>query len=82
MQEYREKGIGTCLMRYAFEVLRREGFERVYMKTLEIGKSMSYGIATKSGFKLLEGVTSVDKMERLIKERNEEDIKIYLDKEL
>ena len=52
------------------------------MKTLEVGKSMSYGIAIKSGFKLLEDVTSVDKMERLIKERNEEDIKIYLDKEL
>lgn len=82
LQEYRGKGIGTCLMRYAFEVLRREGFERVYMKTLEIDKSMSYGIAIKLGFKLLEGVTSVDKMERLIKERNEEDIKIYLDKEL
>ena len=78
LQEYRGKGIGTCLMRYSFEVLRREGFERVYMKTLEVGKSMSYGIAIKSGFKLLEGVTSVDKMERLIKERNEEDIKIYL----
>ena len=49
-------------------------------KTLEISKSMSYGIAIKSGFKLIEGVTSVDKMERVIKERKEEDVKIFLEK--
>ena len=50
------------------------------MKTLEIGKSMSYGIAIKSGFKLLEGVTSVNKMERVINERKGEDVKIFLEK--
>ena len=50
------------------------------MKTFEIGKSMFYGIAIKSGFKLLEGVTSVDKIERVIKERKEEDVKIFLEK--
>ena len=50
------------------------------MKTLEIGKSMSYGIAIKSGFKLLEGVTSVDKIEKVMKERKEEDVKIFLEK--
>ncbi len=82
LSEYRGQGIGTCLMRYACEVLRREGFEKVYMKTLEVGKSMSYDIAIKLGFKLLEGVTSVDRMERTVKEREEEDVKIYLDKEL
>ena len=82
LQEHRKKGIGTGLMQYAFDVLREEGFEVLYMKTLEIGKSMSYGIAVKSGFKLLEGVTSVDRMERIIKEREEEDVKIYLEKRL
>ena len=50
------------------------------MKALKIGKSMFYGIAIKSGFKLLEGVTSVDKIERVIKERKEEDVKIFLEK--
>ena len=82
LEEHRKKGIGTELMQYAFEVLRKEGFEVVYMKTLEIGKSMSYGIAIKSGFRLLEGVTSIDRMERVIKERAEDDIKIYLEKTL
>ena len=82
LKEYRGKGIGTELMKYALEIMKKEGYERVYMKTLEIGKSMSYGIAVKLGFKLLKGVNSIDKMNRLQKERKEEDLKIYLDKEL
>ena len=69
-------------MKFALKVMKEEGYERVYMKTLEIGKSMSYGIAVKLGFKLLEGVNSIDKMKRLRKERKEEDLKIYLDREL
>lgn len=82
LEEYRRKGIGTELMKYALKVMKDEKFERVYMKTLEIGKSMSYSIAIKQGFKLLEGVNSIDKMSRLCKERKEEDLKIYLDREL
>ena len=80
LQEHRRKGVGTALMQYSFDILKKEGFEVVYMKTLEIGKSMSYGIAIKSGFKLLEGVTSVDTMKRTNNERQEEDVKIYLEK--
>lgn len=82
LPEYRGKGIGTSLMQYALDKMKKEGFETAYMKTLEVGKSMSYGIAVKLGFKLLEGVTSIDKMERIVKDRSEEDIKIYLDKKL
>ena len=82
LKNHRRKGVGTALMQYALDIMKEEGFEIVYMKTLEIGKSMSYNIAVKSGFKLLEGVKSIDKMERVIKERNEEDIKIYLEKQL
>ena len=69
-------------MKFALKVMKEEGYERVYMKTLELGKSMSYGIAVKLGFKLLEGVNSIDRMKRLRKERKEEDLKIYLDREL
>ncbi len=82
LPEYRGKGIGTQLMQYALDELKREGFQKVYMKTLVVGKSMSYGIAVKLGFKLLEGVTSIDKMERVSNEKEEEDVKIYLDREL
>ncbi len=80
LPDHRKKGIGTDLLEYAFDVLREEGFEVFYMKTLEIEKSMSYGIAVKTGFRLLEGVTSVDRMKRVIPEREEEDVKIYLEK--
>ena len=82
LQEHRRQGIGTALMQYTFDILREDGFEVIYMKTLEIGKSMSYGIAIKSGFKLIEGATSIDRMERITKEREEEDVKIYLEKML
>ena len=82
LQEYRGNGIGTELMKYVLKVMKDEGYERVYMKTLEVGKSMSYGIAVKLGFKLLKGVNSIDKMDRLQKERKDEDLKIYLDREL
>ena len=52
------------------------------MKMFEVGKSMSYGIVIKLGFKLLEGVNSIDTMERFDSNRSEKDFKIYLDKEL
>ncbi len=82
LNEYQNQGIGTELIRYMLKILKEKGFERVYMKTLQVGKSMSYGIAIKHGFKLLEGVTSVDKMPRTVAGVPEEDIKIYLEKEL
>ena len=81
-QNYRGKGIGTKLMKYALNMIKKEGYERVYMKTLEVGKSMSYNIAVRQGFKLLEGVTSIDRMKRCVKDRKEEDLKIYLDMSL
>lgn len=82
LKKYRCRGIGTALMEHAIRVSKQEGFETLYMKTLEIGKSMSYDIAIKLGFKLLEGVTSIDTMERLVKGRSKEDLKIYLDRAL
>lgn len=69
-------------MNYALDILKKEGYKKVYMKTLEVGKSISYGIAIRLGFKLLEGVTSIDTMERNNSEKQEFDIKIYLEKEL
>lgn len=81
-KEFRGQGIGTELTKYVLDVLKKDGYKRVYMKTLEVGKSMSYGIVIKLGFKLLEGVNSIDTMERLDPNRSEKDFKIYLDKEL
>lgn len=82
LNTYQGHGIGTALMGHMLNVLTEEHYEIVYMKTLEVGKSMSYGIAVKHGFKLLEGVTSVDRMDRTVEGISEEDIKIYLEKTL
>jgi len=82
LPEFRRRGVGTRLMENALDTLKYNDFTKVYMKTLEIGKSMSYGIAIKLGFKLIEGVTSIDTMKRTSATRKESDIKIYLDREL
>ena len=82
LKEYRGNGIGTSLMKYAINMLKKEGFEKVYMKTLEIGKSMSYSIAIKLGFKLLDEITSVDTMKRTDERVDKNDIKIYLERKL
>jgi len=80
LSEYRNKGIGTTLMRYCFTVLKKENFATVYMKTLAKG-SMSYGIAIKLGFEKLD-VTSVDTRNRTVEGRDVDDVKIYLEKKL
>ena len=82
LKEYRGNGIGTSLMKYAIDMLKKEGFEKVYMKTLEIGKSMSYSIAIKLGFNLLDEITSVDTMKRTDERVDKNDIKIYLERKL
>lgn len=82
LEEFQGQGIGTELMQHMIKILQDEQFDTVYMKTLEVGKSMSYGIAVKHGFKLLEGITSLDRMARTVEGANEEDVKIYLEKKL
>lgn len=81
LKQYRGKGIGTKLMKYALVKMKEDGYIRVYMKTLEIGKSMSYNIAIEQGFQLLKGVRSIDTMKKIGK-REEGDVKIYLTRKL
>lgn len=82
LEAFQGHGIGTELMQHMIKILQDEHFEIVYMKTLEVGKSMSYGIAVKHGFKLIKGVTSLDRMGRTVEGVSEEDVKIYLEKKL
>ena len=46
-----------------------DGFKTMYMRTLERGKSMSYGIAKKVGFEELEGVSQMVETENIRGER-------------
>ena len=78
LKEFRGKGIGTTLMKYAIEKAKEEGYEIMYMRTLQPGQSMSYGIALKLGFKKLAETETVIR-ERHDKGRDTVDERIFLD---
>ena len=82
LKEYRCKGIGSILMEYAIDTCRNEGCNIMYMRTLQAGQSMSYGIAIKHGFKVLENVTQNVVQARVNDERVKEDKRIFLEKQL
>ena len=79
LKQCRGRGIGTKLMMYALEQAKEEGYELMYMRTLQPDKSMSYGIAVKLGFTQLEQTQFVIR-ERLKEERNVTDERIFLEK--
>ena len=81
LPEYRNKGIGTALMKHVVNCARNEGYNIIYMRTLKPGESMSYGIALKLGFILLEE-TEVIERERTDENRNTKDVRIFLEKTL
>ena len=78
LKEYRGKGVGTELMRYALLDAKKHGYKIAYMRTLQPEQSMSYGIAIKLGFKLLQE-TEIVVRERHDKDRNTADKRIFLD---
>lgn len=78
LEEHRGKGIGTLLMKYAMEKAKEEGYDTMYMRTLQPGQSMSYGIAVKLGFKLLEETETITRV-RHDKDRDETDVRIFLE---
>ncbi|MCI9365360.1 MAG: GNAT family N-acetyltransferase [Clostridia bacterium] len=65
LDEYRNTGLGTQLMIYAVMQSSALGYQRLYMRTLERGKSMSYGIAYKIGFRQIPGVFQDVERERV-----------------
>ena len=56
MNKYRRTGLGSQLMLYAVLESKALGYKKMYMRTLEKEKSMSYGIAKKIGFKQIPNV--------------------------
>ena len=65
LEDYRKKGLGTKLMLYAVMKSKELGYDKVYMRTLEAEKSMSYGIARKIGFKQIPNLYQQIKRERM-----------------
>ena len=61
---------------------KEEGCTKMYMRTLQRGQSMSYSIAVKHGFKVLENVEQSVIQERVSVDRAIEDCRIFLEKDL
>ena len=80
LKEHRCKGIGSILMEYAIETSKNEGCNIMYMRTLQAGQPMSYGIAIKHGFKVMDNVTQNVVQARVNEDRAEEDRRIFLEK--
>ena len=78
LDEYRGKGLGTMLMKYALDRAKEEGYEIACMRTLQPGESMSYGIAIKLGFKQLQETETIVR-DRHDKNRDTVDERIFLD---
>lgn len=81
LEEYRGQGIGTELMKYAIEIAKHEGYEVMYMRTLQPEQSMSYGIALRLGFKKREETEDILR-ERHDLNRDKLDKRIFLDIQL
>lgn len=79
LSNQRGQGIGSSLMRYALEVSKDEGFDIAYMRTLQKGLSMSYGLAVRIGFVPMVDVFQNVSQERVTSEREKIDKRIFLD---
>ena len=64
LDNYRKKGIATKLLKLMIEECRNNSYDIIYMRTMQKDKSMSYHMAVKNGFKVLEGITEDKMMER------------------
>lgn len=64
LEKYRKSGLGTQLMIYAAMQSKLLGFQKLYMRTLDEGHSMSYGIARKIGYNPILNATQIVERER------------------
>lgn len=81
LREYRVAGLGSKLMVAGLFKAKEDGFDKMYMRTLVKGESMSYGIANRLGFEEIEGVSQMVETENV---RGEKQVKknIFLEIDL
>lgn len=65
LEKYRKLGLGTQLMIFGILDSKKDDYEIIYMRTLEEGKSMSYGIAKRVGFTVVPNLTQMVTRERM-----------------
>lgn len=82
LKEYRNLGIGSELFSYCLKQMKENGYTIAVMRTLEKGKSMSYNIAVRHGMTEIENAHSIVFKERTDNNRQNFDVRIFLDKRL
>lgn len=65
LEKYRKLGLGTQLMIYGILESKKSGYDIIYMRTLEEGQSMSYGIAKRVGFNQIPNLSQTVTRERM-----------------
>lgn len=55
LPEYRKKGIAGDLFHHVIDHSKAMGYNKIYLRTNKVN-SMSYGIAVKCGFTIIEGI--------------------------
>lgn len=77
---YRNRGIGTALVKHAIRHTQVLGYDYIYLRTNE-EDSMSYGIAIKCGFKKI--YDSIQEVERVRTDGTiKKDARIFLEKKI
>ena len=82
LRKFRNTGLGTQLMIYGVMAAKEQGFKTMYMRTLEKGKSMSYGIAERLGFSQVPNTYQIVDRERTVEDMDTKAVNIFLDIDL
>lgn len=78
LPEYRRKGIAGHLFHHVIVHSKVLGYDKIYLRTNKVN-SMSYGIAVKCGFTVMEGIEQEVEMAR-VDGTIQKDTRIFLEK--
>ena len=82
LPEFRKRGIGANLIEFAMRHSKVLGYDYIYLRTNEKGKSMSYSIAEKCGFKQINDLCQEVEFERTKDYISNKDLRIFMEKKL
>lgn len=78
LEEYRNRGIATTLLNYMIKYAHVKNYDKIYMRTMQPEKSMSYRMVIANGFSVISGITENKKMQRM-NGKVEADDRIFLE---
>ncbi len=82
LPKFRKRGIGTILFDVAMRHSKVLGYDYMYLRTNERGKSMSYSIAEKCGFKQICDLCQEVEFDRTRDYISNKDLRIFMERKL